>query len=99
MIIFKVKQHIWFGFYNFILQSECLCVQLLSHYFPIASLVVDNPNLDKSGSQDSDVIDETDLITTYNSFRKQNPTRAWTAKGWLLILIMNNKSTENALAK
>jgi len=46
------------------------------------SLIVKDPVLDKAPSQDSDVVDETDMITTYNSFRKNVPrSRAWTNKG------------------
>ncbi|XP_052802549.1 uncharacterized protein LOC128232831 isoform X2 [Mya arenaria] len=44
------------------------------------SLVVDNPNVDKGDSQDSEVIDETDRVTTYNSFRTHHRARPWSKK-------------------
>ncbi|XP_045175419.2 transcription factor TFIIIB component B'' homolog [Mercenaria mercenaria] len=44
------------------------------------SLIVKDPELEKAPSQENEVIDETDMFTTYGSFRKRNLSKRWSKK-------------------
>ena len=49
--------------------------------FSLLSLVVKNTMGDKGPSQDDDPIDETEMFTTYGSFRTKKNSKRWSQKG------------------
>ena len=49
--------------------------------FSLNSLVVKNSLEDKGPSQDNEPIDETEMFSTYGTFRKMSRSRRWSEKG------------------
>lgn len=71
-----------------------MCISLYSLLKDVFlfSLIVKDPVLEKSPNEDADVIDETDMVTTYNSFRKTpGRSKAWSDKGKILGRLWNGE--------
>lgn len=59
------------------------------YFVCICSLIVKGPEVGKEVRKDSDIIDETDMSTTYGSFRKRNLSKRWSKKGNNLTVIIS----------